>query len=112
MLEKLTRSTAWRNPLSKSGQRAKAEAAMSRYKRVIGDTLRSQAGPAQEVETQIAVKALNRMLGLGRPGSVRAARKRKKAGGLLSLSPPCTKVAHDGWILEGEVLPECWATGA
>ncbi len=54
-------------------QRAKAEAAMSRYKRVIGDTLRSQAGPAQEVETRIAVKALNRMLGLGRPESVRAA---------------------------------------
>src|SRR3982751_3375913 len=54
-------------------QRAKAEAAMSRYKRVIGDTLRSQAGPAQEGETQIAVKALNRILGLGRPDSVRAA---------------------------------------
>src|SRR3954471_20015740 len=30
-------------------QRAKAEAAMSRYKRVIGDTLRSQAGPAQQI---------------------------------------------------------------
>lgn len=54
-------------------QRAKAEAAVSRYKRVIGGTLRSQGGPAQEVETQIAAKALNRMLGLGRPDSVRAA---------------------------------------
>src|SRR4051812_9843943 len=54
-------------------QRAKAEAAMSRYKRVIGDTLRSQTGPAQQVETQIAVKALNHMVGLGRPDSVRAA---------------------------------------
>src|SRR3954449_3173541 len=54
-------------------QRAKVEAAMSRYKRVIGDTLRSQAGPAQQVETQIAVKALNRMFDLGRPESVRAA---------------------------------------
>jgi hypothetical protein len=53
--------------------RAKAEAAVSRYKRVIGGTLRSQGGPAQEVETQIAAKALNRMLGLGRPDSVRAA---------------------------------------
>jgi len=53
--------------------RAKAEAAMSRYKKVMGDTLRFQAGPAQEVETQIAVKALNRMLDLGRPDSVRAA---------------------------------------
>jgi hypothetical protein len=54
-------------------QRAGVEAAMSRYKRVFGDTLRSQAGPAQEVETQIAVKALNHMVGLGRPDSVRAA---------------------------------------
>jgi hypothetical protein len=54
-------------------QRAKAEAAMSRYQRAIGDTLRSQAGPAQQVETQIAVKALNRMLRLGRPESVRVA---------------------------------------
>jgi hypothetical protein len=54
-------------------QRAGVEAAMSRYKRVIGDTLRSQAEPAQQVETQIAVKALNRMVGLGRPDSVRAA---------------------------------------
>ena len=40
---------------------------------MIGDTLRSQAGPAQEVEIQIAVKALNRMLGLGRSDSVRVA---------------------------------------
>jgi hypothetical protein len=54
-------------------QRAKVEAAMSRYKRVIGDTLRSRTEPARQVETQIAVKALNRMLDLGRPDSVRAA---------------------------------------
>jgi Transposase DDE domain len=51
--------------------RALAEAAISRYKRVIGDTLRSQAVPAQAVETQIAAKSLNRMLELGRPESVR-----------------------------------------
>ena len=51
--------------------RAFAEAAISRYKRVIGDTLRSQAVPARAVETQIAVKALNRMLEFGRPESVR-----------------------------------------
>ena len=49
------------------------EAQIGRFKRVIGDTLRSQAGPAQQVEIQIAVKALNHMLGLGRPDSVRAA---------------------------------------
>jgi hypothetical protein len=53
--------------------RAGAEGAMSRYKRIIGDTLRSQSRPAQETETRIAVTVLNRMLDLGRPESVRAA---------------------------------------
>ena len=53
--------------------RAGAEGAMSRYKRIIGDTLRSHTRPAQEVETRIAVTVLNRMLDLGRPDSVRAA---------------------------------------
>jgi hypothetical protein len=52
--------------------RAGAEGAMSRYKRIIGDTLRSHSRP-QEVETRIAVNVLNRMLDLGRPESVRAA---------------------------------------
>jgi transposase len=51
--------------------RAGAEGAMSRYKRIIGDTLRSHTRPAQE--TRIAVSILNRMLDLGRPESVRAA---------------------------------------
>ena len=46
---------------------------MSRYKRIIGDTLRSHTRPAQEVETWIAVTVLNRMLDFGRPESVRAA---------------------------------------
>jgi hypothetical protein len=53
--------------------RAGAEGTMSRYKRIIGDTLRSHTRPAQEVETRIAVTVLNRMLDLGRPNSVRAA---------------------------------------
>ncbi len=46
---------------------------MSRYKRIIGDTLHSHSQPAQEVETRIAVSILNHMLDLGRPESVRAA---------------------------------------
>jgi transposase len=53
--------------------RAGAEGTMSRYKRIIGDTLRSHSRPAQETETRIAVSILNRMLDLGRPKSVRAA---------------------------------------
>jgi hypothetical protein len=51
--------------------RAGAEGAMSRYKRIIGDTLRSHTRLTQEVETRIAVTVLNRML--DRPESVRAA---------------------------------------
>ena len=53
--------------------RAGAEGAMSRYKRIIGDTVRSHTRPAQGVETRIAVTVLNQMLDLGRPEAVRAA---------------------------------------
>src|SRR5690242_1598731 len=41
-------------------QGAKAEAAMSRYKRVICYTLRSQSGPVQQDENQVRVQELNR----------------------------------------------------
>jgi transposase len=51
--------------------RALVEAAVSRYKRVIGGRLRSHAVPAQGVETRIAAKVLNRMFEFGRPDSVR-----------------------------------------
>jgi hypothetical protein len=54
-------------------RRALAEAAISRYKRVIGDTLRARTDPGQATEVAIAVRALNRMLALGRPESVRLA---------------------------------------
>jgi hypothetical protein len=53
--------------------RALVEAAVSRYKRVIGDTLRSQTDGRQATEVAIAVGVLNRMLELGRPESVRIA---------------------------------------
>ena len=46
---------------------------MSRYKRVIGDTLRSRSVTGQATEVAVAVHALNRMLELGRPKSVRIA---------------------------------------
>ena len=53
--------------------RAKAAAAVSRDKRVIGDALRSRTDDRQATEVAIAVRALNRMLELGRPKSVRIA---------------------------------------
>jgi hypothetical protein len=49
------------------------EAAISRSKRVIGDALRSREDARREGEVKIAVKALNRMLELGRPIRVRVA---------------------------------------
>ncbi len=52
--------------------RLKVEAAIGRYKRVIGDALRSREDARREREANTAVKALNRMLELGRPVCVRA----------------------------------------
>jgi hypothetical protein len=47
------------------------EAAISRYKRVIGDALRSRTDPRRAREVAIAVEVMNRMLALGRPNYVR-----------------------------------------
>ena len=53
--------------------RAKVEASIGRYKRVIGDALRSRADQTEATEVALAAAALNRMLGLGRPSYVRIA---------------------------------------
>ncbi len=52
---------------------SKVEAAIGRYKRVIGDALRSREDARRLCEVKIAVKVLNRMLELGRPVCVRVA---------------------------------------
>jgi len=44
---------------------------MSRYKQVIGNRLRSHTDKRRATEVNVAVHVLNRMLGLGRPDSVR-----------------------------------------
>ncbi len=54
-------------------RRARAETAMSRFKRVIGDGLRSHTDDRRATEIKVAVHVLNRMLDLGRPNSVRIA---------------------------------------
>ena len=51
--------------------RALVEADIGRYKRVIGDALRSRTKGRQMTEVAIAVASLNRMLELGRPEYVR-----------------------------------------
>ena len=63
---------AWQTA-SGYNRRARAEAAISRYKRVIGDVLRSRTDQRRATEVAIAVCVLNRMLALGRQDSVRIA---------------------------------------
>jgi hypothetical protein len=54
-------------------KRARAEAAIGRWKQVIGDGLRSRTDERRVTEVNVAVHALNRMLELGRPNYVRIA---------------------------------------
>ena len=51
--------------------RALVEADISRFKRVIGDGLRSRTDRRRATEVAIAVSTLNQMLELGRPEYVR-----------------------------------------
>ena len=55
------------------GWRALVEADIARWKRVIGDGLRSQTDGRQAIEVAIAADVLNRMLELGRPEYIRIA---------------------------------------
>ena len=54
-------------------RRALAEATIGRFKRVIGEALRSRTDRRQATEVAVAVDVLNRMLEFGRPESVRIA---------------------------------------
>ena len=53
--------------------RARAEAAIGRFKQVIGDGLHSHTDKRRATEVDVAVHALNRMVELGRPSCVRTA---------------------------------------
>jgi len=54
-------------------KRARAEAAIGRWKQVIGDRLRAHTDERRATEVDVAVSVLNRMLELGRPNYVRIA---------------------------------------
>jgi hypothetical protein len=56
---------------SRYNWRALVEADISRFKRVIGGALRSRTDERRATEVAIAVRALTRMLELGRPEYVR-----------------------------------------
>ncbi len=62
--------TAWQKA-SGYTKRVRAEAAIGRFKQVIGDGLRSRTDRRRATDVDVAVYALNRMLALGRPISVR-----------------------------------------
>ena len=62
----------WRKE-SGAHQQARAENAMFRYKRIIGDRLRAKKPGAQTGEAMLAVNVLNRMTKLGMPDSVAVA---------------------------------------
>ena len=53
--------------------RARAEAAVARWKQVIGEGLRARTDERRATEVEVGVYALNRMLALGRPIFVRIA---------------------------------------
>jgi hypothetical protein len=54
-------------------KRARAEGAIARWKRVIGDRVRAHTDERRATEVDVAVHVLNRMLELGRPTYVRIA---------------------------------------
>jgi hypothetical protein len=70
----LPSTAAWADKVYGYNRRALAEATIGRFKRVIGDGLRSRTDQRQATEMTVAVAVLNRMLELGRPKSVRIAR--------------------------------------
>ena len=53
------------------GRRSLVETAIGRYKHLVGSTLRARNLAAQQGEVAIAVQALNRMIGIAKPLSVR-----------------------------------------
>jgi len=57
------------------GRRSLAETTMGRYKRIIGPQFRARSFAGQQTEAAIGVAVLNRMLGAGRPDSVRSSKK-------------------------------------
>ena len=54
-------------------KRARAEAAIGRWKQVIGDRLRAHTDEGRATEVDVAVYVLNRMQELGRPNYARIA---------------------------------------
>ncbi len=73
-IERIAEVGRWRwRKVSGANQQARAENAMFRHKRIIGDRLRARRLEAQKREAMIGVLAINRMTELGMPMSVAVA---------------------------------------
>ena len=79
-------------------KRSKVEAVISRYKRVIGDVLKSRDDARRVTEVAIAVKSLNRMRDLGQAICVRVGVIDPSPSPTRASQPPCNKVAADDVI--------------
>ncbi len=72
------------------------EADIARWKRVVGDGLRSQTDQRQDTEVAIAANVLNRMLGLGRPEYVRIAVTRNEGRAqYVRMDHPCNTLSRE-----------------
>jgi hypothetical protein len=74
--------------------RPKVEASTGRYKRVIGDALRSRSKETETTEVAIAARVLNQMPGFGRPNQVRT--RCVTDGGGPSLDPTNLAATRSG----------------
>jgi hypothetical protein len=70
--------------MSGYNKRSRVEAAIGRYKQVVGDGLRSRKDQRRTTEVGVSVHVLNRMLELGRPDSVRGRMNTDGVGGFAT----------------------------
>jgi hypothetical protein len=88
-----TPNTSRSGPLFEQPLRKRVADAIGRYKRVIGDALRSRSDQTEATEIAIAAAALNRMLEFGRPNYVRIAQTQTGLGVTTFVRPiPCNTV--------------------
>ena len=73
-------------------KRARAEAAIDRFKQVIGDGLRSRTDERRATEVDVAVHVLNRMLELGRRSPSVPPEPERAKDSCASIPGPCNSV--------------------
>ena len=107
---------AWQNA-SGYNKRARVEAAMNRWKQVIGDELRAHTDQRRATEVAVAVHALNRMLELERPSTIRVARPSTTSDGdgvsapIPLIPAPRCHTSPSSWCCISWCLFWSWPTG-